>query len=785
MTDLRRQMEEEDSVTSGQSVMDIPLDDANPVKFDVPDQSKRQEDDFLVAATLINDAKYARNMNFRRSCVRSYIFYSRWHQRGLLYLALALNLALCIFEKPAVPGFELPFWATSLLELVCLVIFLIRIIHTAYFDEMEKFWRDTKHIVLIVILVLTIIDMFSYSMWITFAPVGAVRWSRSLRPFLIVNFPEGRQVRQAFRNIRRALPEVFNIFVLFSLTLCLFSLLALKLYAHRHLHFPDGTPYFTNYIESIWQLYVLVTTANNPDVMMPAYDFSNWEALFFIIVLLVLLYIFMSIVLAAIYNSYRDNLKNEVKDVVYGKRQRLKRAFEILKVTQNGQFVITKVQWMKLMTYVLPKRSVQQHELLLKVLDTDKDGTIKMNQFLKVADLLQLPLTEVKDRMSFMETHCATMYNSYISNVIKVAVRHRFFRWFFDALIFVNAWIIGFDIDEADWFFLSIFMFEILLKLYVFGVKKFFRLFWNIFDFFVIIGALCFTIYDFIESEEQNNSYILDLFLVMRVLRLFKTFANIKRFRLVIMTIVNIAPSMTTYGMIMLIFYYTFAIIGMEIFHGLIRFHSYNETYTEQNNLSFCGNIKLKNSDFYYEHYCSNNFNHIFKSMVILVELTVVNQWHILSSGFVLVTNKFARLYFLAFHICCVVIILNIFIAFVIEAFILEYTLSKQRKRETDIEVTIKELGYKTGVYQPSKKKKPSKSSDKESFADKEEEGAASENTDSGSDTNSIEDVSLQKGFRFHLKKHGRKSMRIILQQMFEEEINESTGRKITLDSVM
>lgn len=43
---------------------------------------------------------------------------------------------------------------------------------------------------------LTIIDMFTYSMWITFAPIGAVRWSRALRPFLIVNFPEGRQVRK-------------------------------------------------------------------------------------------------------------------------------------------------------------------------------------------------------------------------------------------------------------------------------------------------------------------------------------------------------------------------------------------------------------------------------------------------------------------------------------------------------------------------------------------------------------------------------------------------------------
>ncbi|GAB1599140.1 two pore calcium channel protein 1-like [Argonauta hians] len=784
MTDLRKKMEEDSMCEGGQSAIECPQDGAKPVNFNMTDYSEQEDYEYLVAATLINDAKYARNMNFKRSCVRSYIFYSSWHQRGLLYLALILNLSLSIFEKPAVPGFELPFWATCLLELFCLFIFIIRIIHTAYFDDLNTFWKDTKHILLIAILVLTIVDIFTYSLWSTLTPRGdAVRWSRCLRPFLIVNFPEGRQIRQAFRNIRRALPEVFNIFVLFTLTLCLFSLLALKIYSHRNLHFPDGSPYFKNYIESIWQLYVLVTTANNPDVMMPAYDFSNWEALFFIVVLIVLLYIFMSIVLAAIYNSYRDNLKMEVKDVVYGKRQRLKKAFEILKESENDQFVIRKEKWMKLMSYVLPRRSVQQHELLMKVLDVDRDETIKLNQFLKAADLLQLPLTEVKDRMSFMETHCATLYNTYISNMIKIAVNHRFFRWFFDALIFINAWIIAFDIDEADWFFLSIFLFEIILKLYVFGVKRFFRRFWNTFDFFVIIGALCFTIYDFLASEEQNNSYVLDLFLVMRVLRLFKTFGNIKRFRLVIMTIINIAPSMLTYGMIVFIFYYFFAIIGMELFHGLIRFHGYNETYTELNNLTFCGNVKLKDSDFYKEHYCSNNFNHIFKSLVILVELTVVNQWHILTSGFVLVTNKFARLYFLAFHICCVVIIMNILIAFIIEAFILEYSLSKRRKLETDIELTIKELGYKSGV---SPKISKSKKSDKVRFAESEHPSDTREKAeDTDSDTDSIEDVSLHKGFRFHLKKTGSKSMRVILQQMFEEEIDDMTGRKSTLDSVM
>lgn len=35
----------------------------------------------------------------------------------------------------------------------------------------------------------------------------------------------------------------------------------------RNLTMIDGTPYFTNYLEVVFDLYVLVTTANSPDVM--------------------------------------------------------------------------------------------------------------------------------------------------------------------------------------------------------------------------------------------------------------------------------------------------------------------------------------------------------------------------------------------------------------------------------------------------------------------------------------------------------------------------------------
>jgi len=42
---------------------------------------------------------------------------------------------------------------------------------------------------------------------------------------------------------------------------------------------------------------------------MPAYDENKWFVLFFAAYIIICLYIFMSIVLAAIYNNYRKNLK--------------------------------------------------------------------------------------------------------------------------------------------------------------------------------------------------------------------------------------------------------------------------------------------------------------------------------------------------------------------------------------------------------------------------------------------------------------------------------------------
>jgi two pore calcium channel protein 3 len=109
------------------------------------------------------------------------------------------------------------------------------------------------------------------------------------------------------------LPEVANVLFLFAASVALFALMAFKLFgAKNQLTKVGGKPYFHNYLESAWDLYVLVTTANHPDIMMPAYEVSRWFALFFVAFLVVNLYIFINVFLAVVYNRFRSNLKLEV-----------------------------------------------------------------------------------------------------------------------------------------------------------------------------------------------------------------------------------------------------------------------------------------------------------------------------------------------------------------------------------------------------------------------------------------------------------------------------------------
>ncbi|CAL4111041.1 unnamed protein product, partial [Meganyctiphanes norvegica] len=138
------------------------------------------------------------------------------------------------------------------------------------------------------------------------------------------------------------------------------------------------------------------------------------------------------------------------------------------------------------------------------------------------------------------------------------------------------------------------------------------------------------------------------------------------------------------------VFYYMFALVGMEAFQGLIKFSGYD---VEGGSELYCGNALLNNTDFWREQYCNNNFNDLLHAFIVMFELTVVNQWQaLIAYGYASVTNPWARIYFISFHIICVIIVMNIFTAFVLEVFILEYS-AKHWTLETELEKKISEMG--------------------------------------------------------------------------------------------
>uniref|UniRef100_A0A673T7D5 Ion transport domain-containing protein n=1 Tax=Suricata suricatta TaxID=37032 RepID=A0A673T7D5_SURSU len=618
-----------------------------------------------------------------------------------IYFFICVDLSLALFEEPAL--FPLPFLATSLAEVLCLMAFFGRLVHFAKVTPQMVFWKDTKNICIMVTIVLTLIDLIICGS-LEAVNIHSVRWSRALRPVFLINFPESRQIRRTFRSIRNTLPDILYVFLLFMFSVLIFSLMALKLFGDRGLKTVEGLPYFTNILDIVFELYVLVTTANSPDVMMPAYNFNWWYSLYFITYIIINTYIFMSVFLAVVYNNYRKHLKNEIRKLAYLKRHKMIEAFNILKVQVGTEFVVMEAQWRRLAKVVAPHISSPHLELLLRISDEGQKGHVDKVNFLRLPDLLNIQVVTINVKRHPLEDWMPRVYQSSASLLVQRIVRHRIFVWVYDVIILINAIFIALDeknpfISHAEWLFLSLYIIEILLKLYTYEPRAYFgrKQFWN-----------C--------------QQILDIVLILRILRLLRIIVSIQRFRVIVTTLINIGPTILTFGGLVLVVYYVFAIIGMEAFRGKVRFSDPNFTSPDA---LVCGNPALKDSAFARDRYCKNNFNDLASSFIVLMELTVVNQW---------LTHS---------------------LAFILEAFFVAYSLEKSEV-ETAIEKKIQELGV--GIQEEEM-----------------QDGKLIDNVDakdsgfSGDDgDNKRKDL---KGLYFRIASKKYRTVDALLQQMFESEI--------------
>ena len=216
--------------------------------------------------------------------------------------------------------------------------------------------------------------------------------------------------------------------------------------------------------------------------------------------------------------------------------------------------------------------------------------------------------------------------------------------------------------------FVYIFTIEVVAKIVALGFKKFWRVSWfNRIDFFTVQLSLMIFLYDLVfqHTKDSNDSaspkQLAIAALLARLVRILRIMDNNTAFRRLTGTIIHVIPALWRFFGILAIVMYIFAIIGMEFFGHTLKVEHFrgNKEAIE----------KFKNSSYFRLNYHENNFDDFPHALVTLFEQLVVNNWPIVMEGAMASHGWIASIYFIAFYLVCVVCIMNVLVAFLIDAY--------------------------------------------------------------------------------------------------------------------
>ena len=119
-----------------------------------------------------------------------------------------------------------------------------------------------------------------------------------------------RSLRESWKRIFLVVWDSLAIMVIILAYLLFFSLVGYTLFSNPA--YVDPEAYFRDIPTSIFNVYVLFTTSNFPDILFPFWKVNNWAALYFVGFLLVGLYMLLNLMLAVFYNGYKTRAQAKI-----------------------------------------------------------------------------------------------------------------------------------------------------------------------------------------------------------------------------------------------------------------------------------------------------------------------------------------------------------------------------------------------------------------------------------------------------------------------------------------
>ena len=740
----------------------------------------RDEDEFAVkqAKVFLDDAIKYRSIQHGIDpiALKLYrVYYSRPMKWGYGVL-LAIIMLLAFFEYPsslsltsdtrAYPDqsrLNPPCGLTESIELVCFAFFSADILLQLRLLGWRRFIKRPWIIAYVLTVSFSIADIF---VSLGFCPsdyeIYPYRIRRLLRPILFIQ--ASSVMKKMVNAIKKTLPEIFSVLFLLAMHLYLFTMIGMLLFwpqcdvssvPDRNASLPnsttgndsnvslansatvsssnvstsdstEGKKYFSDLGSAIVHMIVLLSTANHPDIMMPAYSQNRLYSIYFIAFVVIGLYVIMNVLTAVVYNRFRGYLASSFQASFRRRRVAQFAAFAVLANRTQQSHVLRANQLQVDKSYVrllLQEVKVNKNQVALmsEKLETLDSDMLSWSQFREVFNVLQDSSSERKQQKP-------QQYARYrLVGWIRFILKHRFFTYFSLLISFLNCVVISlvviyrcqlpavgtnvtvsYILGVINFAFIFYYVLEAGMNVVFLGKSYFLKLA-NIFDFvtafLIVCGDIALMIaegsFDASVSFKSRHVYvshtalvaaqvsiqITDIFIIIRMLRIIPHIPALKR---ITITIFHLFKNLRAYIGLMVCVYYFFAILGMMTFER-VTFHP---TDAEANE---CGTYQEG-------RYYANNFKDFYASLVVLYDVMVVNNWHIYlrAYGTAFSPSPWPQIFFVLWWLVASVIGISLFVALLLEAFITKWEAANKVQKEKERDVAVAAPGTSQGLEEES-----------------------------------------------------------------------------------
>lgn len=580
---------------------------------------------------------------------------------------------------------ELPYLTAAesfVFEGITLIILAAHIFFPISYEGFRIYWKNPLNCSKVICLCILVVDLVAYAIYASpvafnFLPFRIAPYIRVVLFILYI-----RDLQRSIIILGGMLKTYVNVLALGFLFLLFSSWLAFVMFEDTQ----QGKIVFTSYGITLYQMFVLFTTSNNPDVWIPAYKVSRWYSLFFILYVLIGVYFVTNLVLAVVYDSFKDQLVKQVSEMDRSRKRILMKAFNL--IDKNDAGYLNKEQCIHLFEALnkyrtLPSISREEFELIFDELDDSHDFKINLDEFEDLCNAIALRFQK-EDVPSYFE-YLPSIYHSPFSEKLKEFVRSPKFGYLISSILVMNllAVITETTLDiannsaqkvwqEVEFVFGWIYVVEMALKIYAYGFENYWRDGQNRFDFVITLVIVIGETVTFASPNEltflSNGEWIRYL-LIARLLRLIRILMYVRSYRAFVATFLTLIPSLMPYLGTIFCVMCIYCSLGIQIFGGLVN----------------AGNLDLERTDLAEDDYLLFNFNDYPNGMVTLFNLLVMGNWQEWMQSYKDLTGTYwSFAYFISFYLVTVLLLLNLVMAFVLEGFFAEMELETAEKCEAE-----------------------------------------------------------------------------------------------------